>query len=707
MSADSSVPGAEPTARIVPLGSGAMSRLGVPPKAALLDRAARAGLPVPAGFAITDGGLNGAAVNSALAGLGYVSLTGFAVRSAFGAEDGSARSLAGWFDSELRVGRSDVVESVGRVRASADVRDGEFRTDVLVMTMVDARDSGVAFTEPGTYDDLVNTVDGTAERLVAGEVAGTAAKLPRIETADEGWPRRLQRLLADVRDEFGDEPWDVEWADDGERCWLVQIRPITAAPRRDEVLTLANHAEILPDLPSALMTSIVAEAGPDLFAWYRRHDRSLPADRDFLQVMAGRPLINLSLLEDMMRHLGLPTGLVADSIGGDTIERRPINLTRILRKLPVLLRLGWSQLRATARSSAIRRRLVDDAERPTASFTEAVDRLHDVYVSLVTGMFPLSSAIGPPLSVLRGLGVLEQHAGRHRTVTRDLADALTSLGGDPSDAEIEAFLDEYGHRGVYESDIARPRYRDDLATLRSIAGARTMPAPPRRTLVGVLATPIWLAAKGPITARELLRHDAMRAFEAVRSELVRHAHRAVDDRRLPSVDALWLLEADEVRALDDGWTPDDEFWAVRRARQEELAAIPMPMTVSSGDDPRSWARAGSDSDRLHGLPLTRGRVEGVAWVLDEPGDVADKPSQDEPVVLVARSIDAGWIATMSHCDAVVVEIGGDLSHGSILVRELGLPAATNVAGVRGAVRTGDRIVVDAGAGIVDLAGGDA
>ena len=171
--------------------------------------------------------------------------------------------------------------------------------------------------------------------------------------------------------------------------------------------------------------------------------------------------------------------------------------------------------------------------------------------------------------------------------------------------------------------------------------------------------------------------------------------------------AITISAVENLSNLDDGWTPDDEFWAVRRARQEELAAIPMPMTVSSGDDPLSWARAGSDSDRLHGLPLTRGRVEGVAWVLDEPGDVADKPSQDEPVVLVARSIDAGWIATMSHCDAVVVEIGGDLSHGSILVRELGLPAVTNVVGVRGAVRTGDRIVVDAGAGIVDLAGGDA
>ena len=70
----------------------------------------------------------------------------------------------------------------------------------------------------------------------------------------------------------------------------------TAPPTRDERLTLANHAEILPELPSTLMTSVIAEAGPDLFEWYRRRVRGLPADRDFLYVVAGRPKINLSLL---------------------------------------------------------------------------------------------------------------------------------------------------------------------------------------------------------------------------------------------------------------------------------------------------------------------------------------------------------------------------------------------------------------------------
>ncbi len=50
--------------------------------------------------------------------------------------------------------------------------------------------------------------------------------------------------------------------------------------------------------------------------------------------------------------------------------------------------------------------------------------------------------------------------------------------------------------------------------------------------------------------------------------------------------------------------------------------------------------------------------------------------------------------------AVVVEIGGDLSHGSILIRELGTPAVTNVAGATRRLSTGDAVTVDAGAGTI-------
>ena len=48
----------------------------------------------------------------------------------------------------------------------------------------------------------------------------------------------------------------------------------------------------------------------------------------------------------------------------------------------------------------------------------------------------------------------------------------------------------------------------------------------------------------------------------------------------------------------------------------------------------------------------------------------------------------------------MVEIGGDLSHGSILIREVGLPAVTNVAGATRRIVDGDRVTVRAVRGLV-------
>ena len=52
----------------------------------------------------------------------------------------------------------------------------------------------------------------------------------------------------------------------------------------------------------------------------------------------------------------------------------------------------------------------------------------------------------------------------------------------------------------------------------------------------------------------------------------------------------------------------------------------------------------------------------------------------------------------------VVETGGDLSHGSIILREIGLPAITNVRGVTRVIQTGDEVVLRAGSGVVERVG---
>ena len=335
------------------------------------------------------------------------------------------------------------------------------------------------------------------------------------------------------------------------------------------------------------------------------------------------------------------------------------------------------------------------------TFGEALDQLHTAYVGLVTGMFPLSSAIGPPLAVLRRTGTLVEHASRHRTITTELAEELDRSRASADPAARQRFLQRFGHRGVYESDIARPRYRDDAALLGTTAASSPSPRRRARTLRGLLTAPVWWLARPPLAARERLRHEAMMGFARIRGSLLRLASSAVAEGQLPSSDHLWLLDADELRRLDDGWRPEEAFWTSRRAERSTLAALDPPHVVHRFDDPAAWNHDAPTGDVLTGLPLTEGVVSGRAWVLREPSLALPDGFDPASTVLVARSVDAGWIPTLSLASAVVVEIGGDLSHGSILLRERGVPAITNVRGVTRTVQTGETLEVRAGAGVVE------
>jgi pyruvate,water dikinase len=194
----------------------------------------------------------------------------------------------------------------------------------------------------------------------------------------------------------------------------------------------------------------------------------------------------------------------------------------------------------------------------------------------------------------------------------------------------------------------------------------------------------------------------MRAFLAIRHDLLRLAA-AID----LDADDLWLLDTGEVRRLDDGWRPDADLLARRRADHERRRRHPIPEVIRRFDSPATTADRTDDgaadgSVEFHGLGLTAAAAEGVAWVLDEPAHELPDAFDPATTILVAPSVDPGWLATFGLVCAVAVELGGDLSHGSIVLRELGLAAVTNARGVTGAVVTGDRISIDGRRGLVRI-----
>ena len=136
----------------------------------------------------------------------------------------------------------------------------------------------------------------------------------------------------------------------------------------------------------------------------------------------------------------------------------------------------------------------------------------------------------------------------------------------------------------------------------------------------------------------------------------------------------------------------------RRDERARLAVLRLPDTLHRFDDPETLAGVSSTARSFHGVPLVRGCVEGRALRASEPPSRLPDGFDPASTILVARSVDAGWIAMFAQVAGVAVEIGGDLSHGSIILRELGLVSITNLGDLGNAIVTGDRVRLDADSG---------
>ena len=248
------------------------SRVGA--KAANLGELARAGFPVPDGFALTTRAFDHFVTANALDGtqslehvlkaelpvdvqdaLRAVSrrLDGIplAVRSSGVAEDLDGASFAGQYESILGVrGHDALVDAVRHCWASAfSARVSAYKNNkgqvphasmaVLVQKLVSADSAGVAFTanpvNGNRNEAVVSAVRGLGERLVSGnaspdewivsgqEVTRTSAPENAIDAAQA---REVAEMARRAAAHFG-SPQDVEWAIAGGKLFMLQARPIT------------------------------------------------------------------------------------------------------------------------------------------------------------------------------------------------------------------------------------------------------------------------------------------------------------------------------------------------------------------------------------------------------------------------------------------------------------------------------------------------
>jgi pyruvate,water dikinase len=206
-------------------------------------------------------------------------------------------------------------------------------------------------------------------------------------------------------------------------------------------------------------------------------------------------------------------------------------------------------------------------------------------------------------------------------------------------------------------------------------------------------------------------------YPVLRRMLRELGHRLAQEGAIAEADDVYFLELNEVsrnaRALDGHERPEialdlvRERQAVWRAESRLVPPQQLPpkgrvmgiktdafMPISADDQAH---------DLLKGVAASPGQVTASARILLGPEDFHQMQPGD---ILVAEITTPAWTPLFAMAAGVVTDIGGPLSHGSIVAREYGIPAVLGTGVATQRIRSGQLVRVDGDAGVVTLMDGE-
>jgi pyruvate,water dikinase len=510
--------------------------------------------------------------------------------------------------------------------------------------------------------------------------------------------------------------------------------------------TTVNLAEAFPGVPTPLTWSVVgpvfeamARGGWVMIGVMPRSYAGIPPDveRRLMTIFHGRPAFSLDawrLFGDSMpgtsaeavetqifgaRSTAAGTGTESSTASSANWRRYPV----VAAKMPMAARRSRLAMGSLAMSTD---RWWRAAVSATRSRTELLALLRDAQARILT--------IGSHHTVLSMLAFAAYEQVRLLSVHAGLPGLETELlGGDGAhEARTVAdlwelsrdrisraeFLDRHGFHGPAEGELATPSWRQQdaplealLATYRKL-GDDASPAAGRddRRAVQDAAERRLLAALGPVRRaqarllfgmahrymplRELGRCTFLKAIDVARYAAYAIGAELVRDGVLADAGDVFQLCLHE---LDDPPAGARGLVAARRARHAEYGLLELPDVFTGSPTPTPIGASGTD-ETVTGLGVSSGIVEGTARVIVELGD--DEVESGE--ILVCRTTDPGWASYFFVAGGVVIDVGGPISHGAIVARELGIPCVINTRNGTQRLHTGDRIRVDGTTGTVTL-----
>lgn len=294
--------------------------------------------------------------------------------------------------------------------------------------------------------------------------------------------------------------------------------------------------------------------------------------------------------------------------------------------------------------------------------------------------------------------------------------------------ELYEVLDKYCYRCDRELDVSVPRLSEERETvysmLRSFTETPEHLGPPAvelrqrgvylqamkeaRQRLGwlrwALLKPLLRQARRALVGRDRTKSIGSMSVAGFRLLMLEAGSRLAAARVTEERDDVFYLEIEELFRALAGRLTADEIGALmlRRKRQEDTWRKEVPPDVIAGDINAPIKQAATETpvgESLSGMGVSAGSVTAAARIIMGKEDFHKlQPGE----ILVAPWTDPGWTSLFLIAGGLVADVGGMLSHGSIVAREIGIPAVTNVRKGTSIISDGQTITVDGSRGVVDL-----
>jgi len=347
---------------------------------------------------------------------------------------------------------------------------------------------------------------------------------------------------------------------------------------------------------------------------------------------------------------------------------------------------------------------------------------------LVTGISGVYSAeVGPMLwrmaRALRDAGLAG--VALDKSPEFALAELRQAPEARPFMEQFEIFLQRHGHRCPNEVELLHPRWAEApqqvIALLAGYlqAGDSIDPEEAERRQrqrrdeavamvekrLGPVRRKIFRAvlarAQKAVRVRDNSRYYVTKFYFPTRKIFALLGQRWAERGWLPQADDIFFLTVSELERLvaeGDPMALEHDLHSLvtdRRLAYEYWFTVVPPDVI--GPDGQPVVEEEKEATVLEGIAVSGGRTRGIARIVLDPREAARLHAGE---ILVTQATDPGWTPIFPLVSGLVLEIGGQLSHGAIVAREYGIPAVLNVQGAMRRIRDGQVITVDGNTGKV-------